>query len=604
MAKNFCFALLTLVLFTFVSFAPQQALAAKGVVKSYKATAKLPKNLKWATNEEAPFSSPLAKRGGTFRAAINSFPLTFRLYGPNSASGGFVGYNRNFTMWGLTTTHPNSLKIIPLLATHWAVMKDNKTVYYKLDQDAKWSDGVPITADDYLFAFDFMRSKHIQAPFYNQYARDHFASVEKVDDHTIKMVSVKPSWRVLYEMDINPLPRHWLKLNEKWVKAFNWKPNVTAGPYVLSKFKKGKSIIFSRVKDWWGKDKARFKGLYNFDRYYIKVIRTQELEFELFKKGKLDLFTVGDGARWAKQTDFKAIQKGWVLKQKIYSDSPAGVRGVFFNLQDPILKDRRIRQALNHSLDFKTINEKYLYRLEKRQIHFFDVFPPYRDPQAKAPTFDLKKANRLLDQADWKQRNDQGIRTKGGQPLKITISFGNNAWTKHLTFFKETAKKAGILINLKKLDGAALYKSFNERSYQALVLVYGGGPFPNPRQYLHSENVRKGTNNLFQFSDKKVDQWIEIYEYDLNEKKRIKAIFNIEKTLRKERVMIQFWRKDHERLLWWRDIQGPKGFISKTGLSTDVLWKDSKLTKELKAAKSKGKALSKLKPEADPYHLH
>ncbi len=602
--KKLCLALSLLVLFTACDQPKKKAPTLQPkTLKSYPATASLPAGLKWRTNDEPPFADQAAKKGGVFHTTINSFPLTFRLYGPNSASGGFVGYNRRFGMWGLTSLHPSSHQITPLLATHWAVLSDNRTVFYRLDKNAKWSDGAPLTADDYLFAYEFMQSPHIQAPFYNQYARDHFASVEKVDDYTLKMVSVKPSWRILYELDLNPLPRHKIQLDKNWVKKTNWTPNVTAGPYVLSKFKKGKSITFTKVKNWWGKNQPRFQGLYNFDTYQIEVVRTRELEFELFKKGKLDLYSVGDGARWAKQTDFESINKGWVHKQKIYIDSPAGARGIFFNLKDSILQDVKIRQALTHCLDFLTINKKYLYGLERRQEHFFDVYPPYRAPNAKAADFNLKKANQLLDQAGWTKRNEAGIRTKQGQPLQITISVGTEQWIKYLTFFKEITKKAGIEVLIKKLDGAALYKSFNERSYQALVVVYGGGNFPNPRQFLHSENVAKGTNNLFQFANPRADELIEIYEFDLDEKKRIAAIFELEKIIKEQALMVPFWRRDHERLLWWRYLKGPPGFVSPSGLDLDALWFDKKEKQTLQTAQKEGQSLPRLPLEADPFGL-
>ena len=51
------------------------------------------------------------------------------------------------------------------MATHWAVQPDQKTIYFKLDPDARWSDGKPITADDYVFTLEMMRSKFIVDPF-------------------------------------------------------------------------------------------------------------------------------------------------------------------------------------------------------------------------------------------------------------------------------------------------------------------------------------------------------------------------------------------------------------------------------------------------------
>jgi len=564
----------------------------------------LPAGLQWESGGSQPiYGSPKAQRGGSYLGAIASFPLTFRLYGPNSNSGGFVGYNRELSMLGLTQVHPNTRAIIPGLATSWAVLKDNKTVYYRLDRDAKWSDGKPLTTADFVFAFGVFQSKEIEDPFYNQYMRDHFASVEAIDAHTLKIVAKKPSWRILYEMDLDPLPKHAFKLSKNWAKKANWKPHVTATPYVIYKFKKGKTITFKRVKNWWGDKKKRFQGVYNFEKIKLRVVRTPEVEFEMFKKGKLSLFSVSDATRWVKQTDFEAIQKGYINKQRIYIDVPAGIRGVMMNTQDPVLKDVRVRRALSYCMDFASINKKFLYGLEKRQENFFDTYSPYKDPKARAYPFNIKKAGQLLDEAGYTGFNESGIRTKAGKPLKITINTGSTAWLKYLSFYRETAKKAGIDLEIRQLDGAALYKSFGNRNYMALVLVYGGGQFPGPRQFLHSENAKPATNNLFMYADPKVDQLIETFEYDLNEKKRIKAIFDIEKIAHQQALLVPFWRKDHTRLLWWRFIKGPEGFVSKSGMDMNLLWYDAKEAKRLKAARSKGKTFAPLAESADPFGL-
>ncbi len=65
--------------------------------------------------------------------------------------------------------HPNTEEPVPSLATHWAFDKDGKTMYFKLNKNAKWSDDTPVTADDYIYTLEFMRSKHIQAPWYNDF---------------------------------------------------------------------------------------------------------------------------------------------------------------------------------------------------------------------------------------------------------------------------------------------------------------------------------------------------------------------------------------------------------------------------------------------------
>ena len=100
----------------------------------------LPEGLRWETNESDPvFSSNEAKRGGKFNSWILGFPLTLRTVGPDS-NGSFATYTRANNL-GLVGIHPNTLDYYPVLATHWAFGDDGRTVYYRLNEDATWSDG-------------------------------------------------------------------------------------------------------------------------------------------------------------------------------------------------------------------------------------------------------------------------------------------------------------------------------------------------------------------------------------------------------------------------------------------------------------------------------
>ncbi|MCP4295213.1 MAG: ABC transporter substrate-binding protein [Proteobacteria bacterium] len=565
----------------------------------------LPENIQWTTNTDYPvYTSPDAVKGGVYHDSISTYPLTFRLYGPNANAGHFVSYKRKWSLWGLIERHPNTREFIPNLATHWAVMDDNQTVYFKLDPDARWSDGKPITADDYLFAYKFLSSKHIKAPYYNTYNEKHYKSVDKIDDYTLRMVKKKPSWRILDEIDMTPLPEHVIELDKDWVKKYNWKPNVVPGPYVLGKSKKGKFVEFHKIKNWWGDNKMKYKNRFNFEKIHLSVISTKEIEFEFFKKGKLDLFGVIDATRWVKQTEFDSVKKGYINKQKILVDTPSGIQGIFLNTKNSILKDRNLRLALMHLLDFETINKKLLYQLSTRLDNYFTVYAPYRDTKIRTWPFDLKAAIQLLDKTEWVgPRTKEGFRTKDGKPLSITVSIGSKAWTKYLAVYRESAIKVGIDLQVKLLDGAALFKSWSEKSHQATILVFGGGAYPGPRQMLHTENVKKNTNNMSQFGTKEIDRLIEIFEFDLDEQKRIDAIFKIEKIVKDNAIIIPFWKNKHTKLLWWRYIKGPRGFVTKTGMDLDLLWYDKKEADLMENNKKKGVSFPRLKVAADPFNL-
>ena len=562
-----------LFLFTFLSF---QVVA-------------LPKDLVWQTNAHAPILSSIdAKKGGVYATYLSTYPLTFRLYGPNSNSGGFVGYNRRYAFWSLVNRHPNTSEYLPELATHWSIANDQKTVYFKLAQEARWSDGKKITAADYVFAFQFLQNPAIQAPFYNQYIRDHLASVEAIDEYTLKIVSVKPSWKLLEEVNISPLPKHAIVLDKNWVKNYQWKANVVPGPYVLEKFKNNQYIEFHRVKNWWGASRAEYKHQFNFDIIRLVIIRNQAVAFELFKKRKLSAFAPTE-IQWTKETDIDSIKKGYILKHKYPIETWVGIRGIMFNTQDQTWSDARLRQAAAYSVDFEAINKNHLYNFGERKHNFFDVDPPYKT-SIETYKFDLKKANKILNGAGWQLSQKDGLRYKNGKKLTLRLLYASAVHSPYLGTIKNSFLKAGIDLLLVLQDGSTLFRTLDSGKYQAVVIFFGGGRYPSPRQFLHTENKKSGTNNLFFFGNKELDQLIDAYEYDLDEQKRVAAIDKIEQITHQSTLLIHFWKRPFQLYLRQRYIQAPKALGTKRGIDFDLLWYDQDIAKQVEQYKKEHKS--------------
>lgn len=573
-----------------------------------QAKATLPENLKWETNYDDPaLGDPNAKRGGTFRTYILNYPSTFRLVGPGS-NGSFAHYTRAYGLFSLTDIHPTTLRTIPILATHWAIMDDKKTVYYKLNRKAKWSDGKPITADDYVFTGKLYRSKWIQDPYTNKMMEETVESIEKIDAYTLKIVSKKPSWRILYEQSLTPMPKHATKLDKGYLKRYQWKYNVVPGPYIIKRYKNGKWVQFDRLKKWWGEEEHYFKGLYNFDKIRVKVIRNQDVALELFKRGKLDHYRVASATKWARETEFEEVKKGYVNKQRIFNQSPDGLYGIGMNVQDVMLTDARVRRALAHLYDFETLNKKLMFNAYTRKHLFFETLAPYRHPTLKTWEFDIDKANKLLDEAGWTEFNEQGVRTKNGKPLRLVMNYGSKSFTRVMTIYKEAAKKAGIDIQLKAMDGATSWKTNREKKHQLTILSMGVGVYPAPKQYLHSSFKKPETNNFFMLGDKEVDRLIDIFENSDVEQERVNAILKLEELLREKAILIPFFKGDFIRLLWWRQLQMPKERIHKAEVGNmfplhDSWWFSKEEKKKLKQYKKARKSFERLPVDYDPYNV-
>jgi microcin C transport system substrate-binding protein len=520
----------------------------------------LPSNLQWITNDSDPvFADPAAKRGGRFRSFMMSFPPTLRAIGPDSNSS-FVGYLRANAL-GLVGRHPNTLNPIPELATHWAFGADGRTIYYKLDPAARWSDGTPVTADDYLFTLEFMRSPHIVAPFYNDYYTNIITDVFKFDDHTIAVrgANVKPPYEMLFDYSIAPTPRHFHKLDANWVQNYNWRVEPNTGPYQISEVRKGKYIEFRRIDDWWANDHKYFRHRFNVDYVRVKVIRDLNIAHNHFTKGELDTFPLIMPRLWYKKAQGPSYDHGYIGKIVFYNDVPQPAQGMFLNEGDPLLADRDVRIGLAHAMNFDKVIRTVLRGDYERLQTQNEGYGEYSNRTIRARAFDLARADAHLRKAGWSERGPDGIRVKDGQRLSLRVTYSTGEHTPRLAVLKEEARKAGVELTLQLLDGTAWYKQIMEKKHQIAWMSWsGGGIAPEYWQFYHSENANKPqTNNVTNMADPVMDEKIMAYRAATDMPTRIRLAHELEQMVHDSGDYIPGYKVPYTREAFWRWLKLP-----------------------------------------------
>jgi len=556
----------------------------------------LPEGLVWETNDDAPlFASQAAQKGGEFRSFMLSFPLTLRTVGPDSNSS-FRGY-LNANKLGLVGHHPNTLETLPQLATHWAYGEDGRTVYYKLDPDARWSDGEPVTADDYLFTLEFMRSKHIVAPWYNNHYTTEIENVIKYDDHTIAVVGgkVKPKDDLTYYYGIGPVPEHFHQLDEDWVRNYNWKPEPNTGPYQVSKVKKGKYIEFKRKQDWWAKDKRYNRNRFNVDKFRLSVIRDMNVAYQHFLKGELDTFPITAPVWWHERAQGEEYDNGYIHKLWFYVDAPQPSGGMWLNTDKPILGDIRVRKGLAHAMNIDKVINTVLRGDYFRLPRHYTGYGEYSNESVEALPFDLEKSAQYLDRAGWTQRNPQGIRVKDGRPLRLLVNYSNKQHTDRLVVLREEAKKAGIDLVLQLLDPSTSYKNVLEKKHDIAWSGWSTGLRPAFWQHYHSDNAHKPqTNNITNLDNPEIDAKIMAYRAATTKFERIRLARELQTMIHEQTVYIPTFMVPYSRHAYWRwikmpDVEGTK--LGGTGLgdfTPGLFWIDSAVKEATLEAKKKG----------------
>jgi microcin C transport system substrate-binding protein len=580
----------------------------------------LPADIVWQSNEDdPPIGSAEAVRGGRLNESIGSYPLTLRLMGPN-ANDAFAGWNRLFTFnFALVVRHPVSDRFMPWMATQWAVMPDQRTLYFKLDPDARWSDGKPITARDYVFTWTMMRSEHIVDPFYNSYAERFYESIDAIDDYTLRIVGTRPSWRALSDYGgLFPTPAHVHTLDADWVKRTTNTPQVVPGPYVISEQVRGERIVFQRVAKWWGDGKRRFRGLYNFDEIVLRVIPT-ERRLDYLRRGELDLMAGTSSRSWNEDFTFPAVRNGWIKRARIMTDWPSGMYGMSMNLQAPIFQNKDFRKAMQYLVNFDRVNQNLMYGEFSRLVSYFQG-SEYASPRVKPYGFDPVKAREHLAKAGFRRPAELGATSwfgklfntvRGllftrsdsddilvndrGEKASFTLTYGSKGLERHLTVMQQEFRRAGVDMQLRLLEPGTAFERGLERKYEMTVTGRTTNFYPDPRQYFHTSfQAVTNNNNIWGFGNPEVDELIKVFEEDLDADKRRAAMWRIDEIVHDEAFYIPFWEAPFLRVVYWDYIRFPETWLPpRTEQLTDymVYWFDPARKAALDQAMKDKKAL-------------
>ncbi|MFH1499989.1 MAG: extracellular solute-binding protein [Verrucomicrobiota bacterium] len=541
--------------------------------------ADLPADLAWENGADVEtFASPNAKRGGTIRGAIDDFPRTLRIIGPDS-NGSFRTYIHDDNSLSLLGKHPNTADYYPALATAWALAPDGRTMYFKLDPDARWSDGTPVTADDYLFAFFFYRTSHINAPWYNNFYGVNYTRIAKFDDHTIAITAKEAKPDIHDRLGgLGPVPAHFYReLGPDFPQRYQWRLVPSTGPYTVREadIKKGQSITLSRVENWWAADKPFFKNRYNFDRIQLDVIRDPDKAFESFKRGDLDTANLTLPKYWYdKLPDSDSlVQSGYVHKTVFYNEVPRPTFGLYINSARPILENRDVREGINHAANFQLVIDSYFRGDYTRMQSTADGYALVPFPDIKARPYSVEKAAEAFAKAGFTKRGPDGILINDrGERLSFTVTTGYKTMQDVLAILRQEARKCGLELNLEVLDGTTAWKKIQEKQHDIAFSAFGVGVEMYPRYWetWHSANANKPqTNNLTNLADPAIDTLIDRYDRATSIEEVRTIATELEERIREQAVFVPGFVIPFFRAGYWRWMRWPEGFSQRLAESAN-----------------------------------
>lgn len=267
-----------------------------------------------------------------------------------------------------------------LLAEALKIAPDYSAVTFRMDPDAKWNDGEPVTAEDVVWTFN----KLIEV---NPDRQQYYVNIEKAEvtapgevTFTFNQTDNRELPLILGQLQV--LPQHWwegtdAKGNQRDIAQSTLEPPLGSGPYELASFDAGRTITYKRVEDYWGKDQPTQVGQNNFDEYRIEYFLDLTVQFEAFKGDQFDYWSENQARRWATAYDFPAVTDGRVIKEEFPQDyAGAGLgMGFIMNLRRDKFQDERVREALNYAFDFEELNNTLFFEQYERIDSYFFGLP-------------------------------------------------------------------------------------------------------------------------------------------------------------------------------------------------------------------------------------
>ncbi len=590
-----------------------------------------PKGLKYLPGQAYIYSDPEAEKGG--QLVLSDFGAFTKL-NPASLKGvpaPGIGALIFQTPMDSSADDAEPFSQYGNLVEKVELAEDRLSMIYHIYQHARFSDGHPVTADDFVFSFNLIKEPEYH-PIYKQYFKD-IKTVEKIDDHTVKYTfAIFNQELPLITGQMTIFPKHIYGVKGKSFGSDFDSIAVGSGPYTVKDFEFGKHITLQRKTDWWGKNLTVNKGRYNFDQVTWKIYLDPVAMREGFKGGDFDALMVNSSRDWA--LDFKGdyVKKGYYGKKKFPHTRVAGMQGFAMNQRNKIFSSRKVRAAIAMTFDFEWSNKNLFYGQYTRNECYFDNNPemkasgipfgnvktlltklrkkhgasfvpktaltkPVGTPgQGLSLSKNISMANALLDSAGWVIGKD-GIRVKNGKHMTFELLLASPDFMRIAEPYKNNLKKIGVEMKIKVAQIAEYEEILRNFKFDMIVTGYGQSRSPgNEQRYMWSSEAAKtpGSRNYMGIENPAIDELIGIIVKANSRKELIDAIQAMDRILTHQFYIVPHWYIAYDRLVYWQKFSRPAINSSQSAIINNILewwWWDKDKATKLKEAWASGISL-------------
>jgi oligopeptide transport system substrate-binding protein len=440
------------------------------------------------------------------------------------------------------------LRIVPELAQSWDVLEGGTVYEFKLRPDLKFSNGDPVTAQDFKWSFERAALPATASAVAETYLGDivgmediiegratEASGIEAIDDRTLRITIDAPKAYFLAKLTYPTA--YVVNRNNVENAGENWTDSpVGTGAFVLAEYRIGQRIRLQRNPNYWGRPAFLDEVFYNLSGG-VSMAMYENDEIDITGVGLADLDRVNDPS--------EPLNADLV-------ETPAqfGVQYIGFNVDRAPFDDMKFRQALNHAVNKELISSQVFADLLKPA---YGILPPEflgYNPDLEGLRHDPEKARQLLAESQYadpatRPRIVITIPGSGGSP-GLDIEVVADMWRQEL----------GVEIEIQQVEWATYLQDLNRKRLQAWGGVAWQADYPDPQDFVDILFASDSQGNRGNYSNAQVDDLIVQARTEQDFSKREELYQQAEKLIVEEAAWLPLWFDTDRKALLKRRVQG------------------------------------------------
>jgi microcin C transport system substrate-binding protein len=476
-----------------------------------------------------------------------------------------------------------------LLAEAVRYPADFSSVTFRLRAEAKWHDGMPVTPEDVIFSFNAWKK-------YSPSAGDsyrHVVKVEKTDSREVTFTTDGQGNRELPVTlgNISVLPQHWWEGADKDGKKRDigqstLEPPPGGGAYRIKEFAAGRTIVYERVRDYWGANLNVNRGRDNFDELRHEYYRDATVAIEALIADLADWRIENSAKNWATAYNVPPVSDKRILLEEFPIKNIGLMQAFAFNIRRDKFKDPRVRRAFNYLFDFEEANKQLFYGQYTRITSYFQgtdlaatglpegkeleilqalrgQIPPevfkaaYANPVGGGSDTlrdNRREALRLFKEAGYEVRNGQLVSIASGEPYAVELLGNNPPFERVFLMYKPALERVGMTVVVRTVDDAQYENRLRNWDFDIITYAWGQTLSPGSEQrgnWGSAAADQPGSGNVIGIKNPAVDAIIEKVIAAPSRNDLVAAIKALDRVLLWNQYVVPQWSYGNLRAAHW-----------------------------------------------------